>query len=253
MCGNPGKFLGINSKKYRCVYTITQCPGFISKTKAVRHVDVNHMKDMNQKAQQRLSQLIEDEGWRQSKSQSISDAISKRGGHAGVNNPRYGQLVTEETRQKMSTKAKASTHSRGQYERTVDHRDRLSQHMIDVNTSGRNKRTRDTKPEKLFESLLMSNNITYQKQFLIQFGSIKAGKRFRHCYDFYLPTANLLVEIDGDYWHSLPESIQRDKLCEDIAEQKGFQIIRFKQSYLETNYKECVSVIVQRCNATQLH
>lgn len=52
--------------------------------------------------------------------------------------------------------------------------------------------TEDTKPEKIFEEMLISKNIEFEKQKWIK------GK---YRVDFYLPEHNLIVEIFGCYWH----------------------------------------------------
>ena len=53
-----------------------------------------------------------------------------------------------------------------------------------------------TKPELKFKEILDSNNIEYKHQYSVQW-----KKGWKKWYDFYLPTLNLLVEIDGIYWH----------------------------------------------------
>lgn len=48
--------------------------------------------------------------------------------------------------------------------------------------------------------------------------------------DLYLPELKIAVEYDGDYWHSLPESVERDKEKDKICEEKGIFLIRIKES-----------------------
>ena len=55
--------------------------------------------------------------------------------------------------------------------------------------------SKDTKPERLFALILDILNIEYEKQ--------KPVKKYK-C-DFYIPKYNLIVEIDGDYWHANPK------------------------------------------------
>lgn len=59
-------------------------------------------------------------------------------------------------------------------------------------------------------------------------------------YDCYIPEKNLLVEFDGDYWH--PASLEDctnsrlkrqwkiDRKKEEVAKQKGYNIVRIRQS-----------------------
>lgn len=53
-----------------------------------------------------------------------------------------------------------------------------------------------TKPELKFKLLLDDNNIDYIHQYAIQW---KRG--WKKWFDFYIPKYNLLIEIDGIYWH----------------------------------------------------
>ena len=55
-------------------------------------------------------------------------------------------------------------------------------------------------------------------------------------YDFYLPSYNILIEYDGDYWHknSLEEcendlqinNFRNDRLKDKIAQELGYKLIR---------------------------
>ena len=62
--------------------------------------------------------------------------------------------------------------------------------------------------------------------------------KFQHAlagkvYDFLLLGAKILIEVDGDYWHSLPANIENDKLKDRIAENHGFTLVRFAESEIE--------------------
>jgi len=59
---------------------------------------------------------------------------------------------------------------------------------------------KNTSIEIIIKSVLDSLNILYEQQYIIK-GFVV---------DFYLPDYNLLIECDGDYWHSRPEQIKRD-------------------------------------------
>lgn len=38
--------------------------------------------------------------------------------------------------------------------------------------------------------------------------------------DFYIPSLRLVVECNGDYWHSLPDKIERDKKLKTMLNQQ---------------------------------
>jgi very-short-patch-repair endonuclease len=84
-----------------------------------------------------------------------------------------------------------------------------------------------TKPEKEFEDWLKVKNINYTSQFQLK------GK----LYDFYIPSKNLLVEIDGIYWHGKNIPIKKlnetqrcnrinDKIKTCIAKENGYNLLR---------------------------
>lgn len=79
-------------------------------------------------------------------------------------------------------------------------------------------RKTDTKPEREFKKWLNSRGIFYLHQYRI-------GAR-GHPYDFYFPDYNLIVEIDGHYWHQKVEQKVKDKLHVDLALKAGYDIVR---------------------------
>lgn len=43
--------------------------------------------------------------------------------------------------------------------------------------------------------------------------------------DFYIPSLKLVIECNGDYWHNLPNRIERDKELKEYVESTGRKII----------------------------
>lgn len=110
-----------------------------------------------------------------------------------------------------------------------------------------------TKCELRFKDMLDELAIDYIQQFRM--------KRF--ICDFYLPKFNLIVEIDGDYWHANPKSFkstdvvgrkkeiaariwQKDKARECDLKNMNFNVIRYWESSLKIkNAQEIFEDIVQ--------
>ena len=51
--------------------------------------------------------------------------------------------------------------------------------------------------------------------------------------DFYVPSRNLIIEADGTYWHSRPETIERDAKRDTYLKGLGYVIFRIPQETLE--------------------
>lgn len=47
--------------------------------------------------------------------------------------------------------------------------------------------------------------------------------------DIFIPSLNLGIEYDGDYWHSLPDMIERDKKKDLACKTKGIKLLRIKE------------------------
>jgi G:T-mismatch repair DNA endonuclease (very short patch repair protein) len=59
-------------------------------------------------------------------------------------------------------------------------------------------------PEFNFERLLKENNIKFESQYKIILNEKV------HVVDFYIPDVNLVIQIDGNYWHCNPKRFKKD-------------------------------------------
>ena len=53
--------------------------------------------------------------------------------------------------------------------------------------------------------------------------------------DIYLPSLNLGIEFDGEYWHSLEGAKEKDERKNQLCEEKGIRLLRIKESEWDTN------------------
>lgn len=80
LCGEQAFFVSFNSKQFRCVEKITQCPGFVSKAENSRRNNtskedrLHHMKKMSEAGNTRLKELHKDKDWRRKKGWNISNS-----------------------------------------------------------------------------------------------------------------------------------------------------------------------------------
>ena len=105
--------------------------------------------------------------------------------------------TSDETRMKMSKERKGKAWSE-------EHRRKALEHTI-------------TSIELKVASQLEKYKIRYIPQ--------KQLKKGRFIVDFYLPEYQLVVECNGDYWHSRPERKERDRELEEYVLSKGKDIL----------------------------
>ena len=94
--------------------------------------------------------------------------------------------------------------------------------------------------EKNFIDWCITNDVKYKHQWQIP------NCFLRHNYDFLLPDYNLIVEIDGDYWHLTEEAIVRDNFYDKVAKQNGYDIIRFLGSVIKETKGDCYNEIIRK-------
>jgi len=106
------------------------------------------------------------------------------------------------------------------------------------------------KLEKLVSKLLQKNNIKFYYQFYINKNNIIKS------YDFKIKDVNILIEIDGDYYHGGPgcekyffkleETKQNDKINTQLAESLGYKVIRIWESEIKSN----PNIVIEKLNGS---
>ena len=87
----------------------------------------------------------------------------------------------------------------------------------------------NTKPEKYMKSCLDMIGIDY-----IQHHSVWD---IEHCYsaDFYIPSLNTIIEVDGRYWHYYPYGREIDHIRIKELSDAGYGILRFWEDKFDDN------------------
>ena len=95
-----------------------------------------------------------------------------------------------------------------------------------------------SKPELLFEKLLNENGYFPE----VQYTEGMAG----FVLDFAFPEIKLAIEIDGEYWHSLPNAQKRDR-CKNylLGVKKGWELIRIPASDFTNNSDHYIWEVIQ--------
>lgn len=94
-----------------------------------------------------------------------------------------------------------------------------------------------TSPERVFLKMMKEIKVKVESQKIVK----------DKIYDFYIPSKNMLIEVDGDYWHGNPEvfkehsnmqkkNIKNDIYKDTIAKGLGYKIERVWEKDLNENY-----------------
>jgi very-short-patch-repair endonuclease len=105
-----------------------------------------------------------------------------------------------------------------------------------------------SKPERLMEDILKSHGIEYVYQQEVS----------GFFYDFYIPSKNILIEVDGDFWHckpgspyetpKMPEQVKNvvnDKKKTAVACSNNYTLIRFWESDIQDNRLQVVKTLIE--------
>lgn len=57
--------------------------------------------------------------------------------------------------------------------------------------------------------------------------------------DFYVPSANLVIEADGAYWHSLPDNKIRDRRKTTFLLNKNYRLLRLPEDKVRKDKTWC--------------
>lgn len=66
--------------------------------------------------------------------------------------------------------------------------------------------------------------------------------------DFYIPKYNIIIECDGDYWHSLHKVVERDARKSEYIKSKGISLYRFWESEINESVEACVDIVLAEIN-----
>lgn len=149
-------------------------------------------------------------------------------GSKGISKPKkpgfgVGRVQSKETREKMSKTAVKNIIKKGKVKRS--------------------------NLEYKFEAILELLNIEYIHSYYVE--------SINKIYDFYLPKYNILIEVDGDFWHcnpikfNKPEcktqeiNIKNDKFKNEWAAQNGYKLLRFWENDINNNISQVKKLLLE--------
>ena len=97
------------------------------------------------------------------------------------------------------------------------------------------KQNRLSRAEKLFGDALEAAGMSPVRQHRVG----------RWLVDFFFPDVSLVVEFDGEYWHSTPAAIARDARKDIDMRKRGFQVLRVGERLWIERPEDAVSLVQQ--------
>jgi len=62
--------------------------------------------------------------------------------------------------------------------------------------------------------------------------------------DFYLPEYRIVIECDGDYWHNLPGTREKDEMKDKVLIFNGFNVYRFWEHEINESVESCINKLL---------
>lgn len=148
--------------------------------------------------------------------QNMSKRVSGKGNpmygthRRGEKCPTYGMHHSEETKEKVGRASRERMRNPKYVEKLL-----------------KNLRLRPTKPEKKLIGIIQENNFPFK---YVGDGS-KVILRFNP--DFICEERKLILECNGDYWHSIPKAIKKDEIKLKTYSELGYKTLIVWQNELE--------------------
>lgn len=142
--------------------------------------------------------------------------------------------------EKISLRMKGNKHGQGHI-MSAETRKKQREARIKNPTS----KFKDTKIERIIESLLIESGIPFKKQIPLCKVTVT---------DFYLEGFKIAIFCDGCYWHGCRKHRSIDKVVElnknqnKILIKNGFSVLRFWEHEINSKPEDCISKIINLIN-----
>lgn len=138
---------------------------------------------------------------------------------------RKGNPLSEATKKKIS-ESNRKTHKEKWAKIPKDERYKMLENWIKSGCS----KNKDTSIEIAVQNELNILGIKFEKQKRI-------GPYF---VDIFIPSHNVAIECDGDYWHSFEDRKERDRLRDEWLESQGVVVLRLPEYAIKKDVKNLV-------------
>jgi len=104
----------------------------------------------------------------------------------------------------------------GNWGRHPNHKERVDMRMVGMLGLKAQVSNKPTKPEARLYEILESRSISFEPQ----------GHIERYYVDAFIPP-NIVIEVDGEYWHNFPNGLDRDFTKTKALEDAGYKVHRY--------------------------
>jgi len=200
-------------------------------------------KDKSAETRRRQYKNGEREVWNKGLTKDDSDAlkaISEK--MKKENNPKRAKQISKSLKGRKHSKEHRENHKKSvaKYWAKQENRDAARERRSKYKLNNK------SKLEIKFEKMLKAFNFKFNYQFLFK----------SHRFDFYLPDYNILIEVDGDWWHCNPKkykpihesqlaTIKNDKKKNQIAKDNNYKLIRFWEDDINNNIDYVIKILLE--------
>lgn len=179
--------------------------------------------------------------WNNGLTKETSDIVSRMSAKS------RGRSASIQTRKRQSESAKKrKVHGHTGKKHSENSKEKMRIKTLEMIKNGKFKQT-ETLPHRLMRSILIHLELEYEEEKNVKYWS----------FDFYIPSYNLYIEVDGDYFHSNPKlypngpksktqkvNWYRDIKKNDFVLKNQITLLRFWESDIINNPEECAKRII---------
>jgi len=205
-----------------------------------KKISLNHRKYQTVETRTKISNALK--GNQNSKGNKPNKTSFKKGhiswskGKIGYSTSRKGQTHTQKTKKKISEAKKGCI----PWNKGIPLSGKALKKFKKIALLGRQKQQNMKGPTSIEKKLydeLKKRGILFEKQRLIN---------GRFIVDAYIPSLNLVIEADGNYWHSLPKTVEKDRRENAYLKKCGYNLLRLTGTEINNGrFKDIIREDVQ--------
>jgi very-short-patch-repair endonuclease len=103
----------------------------------------------------------------------------------------------------------------------------------------------ETSIEKAVREELQKREVAFEQEYKVR---PRKNSRWSYYLDFFLPTSNCAIEVDGQYWHSSLSAKRIDEKKDKRMLQKGIFVVRLSEEEITKDVAKAVQRALDEIN-----